>query len=105
MIITESYNNFSHEQLAVVNARYLGDFVVRVRFNDNTEKAVDFKPFLKNSHHPSIKKYLDESRFKTFKIKDGNLDWNDFDLCFPIFDLYQNSILKDVSQSTLETNF
>lgn len=50
---------------------------------------------------PTIRKYLSEEQFKDFKIKDGNLDWNDFDMCFPIADLYRNSILKEKTTTNI----
>jgi hypothetical protein len=53
---------------------------------------VDFKSFLETSSHPSIKKYLDETKFKQFIILDGNLNWNDYDLIFPIADLHQGVV-------------
>lgn len=43
---------------------------------------------------PAIQKYLNEEFFKNFQIKDGNLDWNDYDLCFPIEDLCKNRLHK-----------
>ena len=55
---------------------------------------MDFRPFLEQAKHPAIKKYLNERLFKTFQLKEGNLDWNDLDMCFPIEDLYKNTILK-----------
>jgi hypothetical protein len=63
--------------LKVVLAKYLSDFAIRITFNDATEKLVDFKSFLDNSLHPSIKKHLDESKFSKFKIVEGNLNWSD----------------------------
>jgi len=44
------------------------------------------------SLHPSIKKYLDESKFLQYEIVDGNLNWNNYDLIFPVDDLYQGKI-------------
>ena len=44
------------------------------------------------SLHPSIRKYLDEARFKLFDIIDGNLNWNDYDMIFPVEDLYEGKI-------------
>ena len=80
------------EQLKIDSARYLNDYAIRIKFNDGNEKVVDFKPFLKKSLHPSIKKYLDEKRFSQFSVIDGNLNWNDYDLIFPISDLYDGKI-------------
>ena len=39
-----------------------------------------------------IRKYLDEKKFKQYELDDGDLEWNDYDLCFPIADLYENTI-------------
>jgi hypothetical protein len=78
--------------LKIESAKYLSDYVIRLRFSDGKEKIVDFKPFLSKSFHPSIKKYLDENKFSNFSLTDGNLNWNDYDLIFPIFDLYNGQI-------------
>ena len=79
-------------RLKIDSARYLADYVVRILFNNGTERLVDFKPFLSNTSHPSIKKYLDEKKFSNFNLIDGNLNWNDYDLIFPIWDLYNGRI-------------
>jgi hypothetical protein len=78
--------------ITVKRAIYLGDYVIRILFSDKTEKAIDFKHFLKRSAHPAIIKYLNEELFKGFKIIHGNLNWNDYDLIFPIDDLYNGKI-------------
>ena len=39
-----------------------------------------------------IQKYLDENKFSNFSLTDGNLNWNDYDLIFPISDLYNGRI-------------
>lgn len=80
------------ETLKIDSAKYLSDFAIRVHFNDGVDRLIDFKPFLSKSHHPSIKKYLDENRFSDFTLSDGNLNWNDYDLIFPVWDLYQGKI-------------
>ncbi len=79
-------------QLKIDSAKYLSDYVIRIRFSDGKEKLVDFKPFLSKSLHPSIKKYLDEKKFSNFSLTDGNLNWNDYDLIFPLSDLYKGQI-------------
>lgn len=89
-ITSQTSNNLI---LEILEANYLGDFALRVKFSDGTEKLIDFKPFLSRSQHPSIKKYINEQKFKGFKIVDGNLNWNDYDLIFPISDLYRGYIL------------
>ena len=89
MKITEDYCNDNHEVLEVSKAKYDGDYAVRIFFSDGFSRLVDFKPFLEKSMHPSIKAFLSEEKFKTFKIVDGNLNWNDYELIFPIEDLYK----------------
>jgi hypothetical protein len=94
MKITVDYSELKKEteNLKIVEAKYLSDFVIRISFNDSTEMLVDFKPFLEKSSHPSIRKYLDEKKFSNYKVIDGNLNWNDYDMIFPIWDLYQGKI-------------
>lgn len=40
------------------------------------------------STNPMIRKYLDLGNFKQVALADGNIHWNEYDLCFPIADLY-----------------
>ncbi len=92
MKISEEYIDYKVELRKVISARYIGDFAIRVFFSDGSYKLVDFKPFLESSLHPSIKKYQDEVKFRAFKIVDGNLNWNDYDMIFPVEDLYQGKV-------------
>jgi hypothetical protein len=93
MKIIENYDNcLSAEIIEITAARYLRDYKIDIVFQDNSRKIVDFEPFLLKSLHPSIAKYLDKALFKKFAIKDGNLNWNDYDLIFPIADLYSGEI-------------
>lgn len=62
----------SVRNLSVTEARYFGDFAVRLTFSDGHGKLVDFKPFPEEAKYPATKKYLDKNRFKGFQIKDGN---------------------------------
>ncbi len=80
---------------AVVNvteAQYVPQYKIRLWFSDGAEQTVNFEMFLKNSHHPEIKKYFDPKLFKDFSIAHGRLDWNDYDLCFSMQDLYEGTI-------------
>jgi hypothetical protein len=81
----------------IVSAEPAGDLRLRLRFDDGTEQVVDFKPFLSRSVHPDIRAYLDPARFATFRIKYGELVWGDYELCFPVIDLYRNQLEKSVS--------
>lgn len=92
MKIIEEYTDFQVDLIEIKSANYIGDFAIRLVFSDGIMRLVDFKPFLEGSLHPSIRKYLDESRFKVFEIVDGNLNWNNYDLIFPLEDLYLGKI-------------
>ena len=78
----------------IVSAEPAGDLCLRLRFDDGTEQVVDFKPFLSRSVHPDIRAYLDPERFAAFRIQFGELVWGDYDLCFPVIDLYRNQLEK-----------
>jgi len=61
---------------------------LRIEFSDGKISEVDFEPFLRAATHPAIRRYLQPRRFKKFAITDGVLQWNNFDLIFPMADLY-----------------
>jgi hypothetical protein len=80
---------------AVINIEsttLIGKHQIRLCFDDGTVQDVDFEPFLSQSQHPEIRAYLDESRFGSFRLEHGELIWGDYDLCFPMHDLYMNQI-------------
>lgn len=78
----------------IVAATQVGDCKLRLEFDDGAVQVVDFKPFLQRSLHPEIRAYLDDKRFSEFRLEHGELIWGDYDLCFPIMDLYTNQIDK-----------
>lgn len=92
MRITEEYTNLPVDLIEIKSANYIGDFAIRLFFSDGFNRLVDFKPFLESSLHPSVRKYLDETQFIQFKIIDGNLNWNDYDMIFPVGDLHEGKI-------------
>lgn len=78
----------------IVSATPAGDLKLRIRFDDGAEQTVDFKPFLERSVHPDIRSFLEAGKFATYRITNGELVWGDFELCFPVMDLYDNHIDK-----------
>jgi hypothetical protein len=78
--------------IKIEKAEYLGECILQLLFSDGVTQRVDFEPFLKKSQHPEIQKYLQRKYFKKYTLNDGELMWGDFDLIFPIIDLYKNSI-------------
>lgn len=80
------------KELKVNKVEYLDLYKLKLLFSDGTVQIIDFEVFLKNSHHPDIQKYLKLKYFKNYCLIDGDLMWGDFDLIFPVVDLYHNSI-------------
>jgi hypothetical protein len=80
--------------ISIEQAKQLDDYKLQLVFNDQSSQVVDFYPFLSKSLNPLIRKYLAAEEFAKFEIDEGDLEWNDYDLCFPIADLYENKILR-----------
>ena len=80
--------------LRVEKAKHVPRYRVDVTFNDGTHRVVDFGPFLKQARNPMFTKYRGLREFKSFHIQDGDLMWGDFEMIFPIMDLYEGNILK-----------
>ena len=80
------------EVLEITNAEQSSRYAVKLDFSDGTERVIDFEPFLKASRNPAIRVYLDPEKFSHFRLEYGDLVWDDYDLCFPIADLYEGQI-------------
>jgi Protein of unknown function (DUF2442) len=92
MKIVDNYRQNDTQEIKIKSADHVGGFTIKITFNDGAEQIIDFKSFLKHAQHPSIRKYLDEELFSKFEIIDGNLNWNDYDLIFPVWDLYNGKV-------------
>lgn len=82
-----------HQIIKIISIKYINEYSLLIEFSDGKINIIDFEPFLENSKNPEIRKFLDQSKFKKFKLENGDLMWGDFDLLFPIMDLYENCIL------------
>lgn len=78
--------------ISVKQADYVSSHKLRLRFNDMTERVMDFGPFLKQAGNPMITKYRRLKEFKAFTLKDGDVMWGDFEMIFPVWDLYRGEI-------------
>jgi len=87
------------EPINITSVEKAGPYTLRLVFDDGTVQVVDFKPFLTRSRHPDIRAYLTESRFDAYHLDHGELVWGDYEMCFPILDLYLNRLEE---HSTLE---
>ncbi len=79
-------------KISILKADYLGEYKIRLIFSDKVEKIIDFQQFLLNAKNPTTRKYINQDYFSRFELNYGDLVWNDYELCFPIWDLYQNKI-------------
>lgn len=92
MKVTVAYIENIKSLLKVDSAVYFGDYRIKIKFSDEAERVVDFLPFLQKAIHPEIKKYLDAELFRGFQVIDGNINWNDYELIFPISSLRAGEI-------------
>lgn len=81
--------------LSIISAKYVKPLSVDVSFSDGTEKIVDVGSFIRKNPHPQYDRYLNENKFKTFNIENGNLVWGkNWDLIFPLEDLYEGKLCQ-----------
>jgi hypothetical protein len=78
--------------LEIIEANYISGYKIRLSFNDEKTRVVDFGPFLKQARNPMFAKYRRPKEFKSFHIRDGDLMWGDFEMIFPIADLHRGKI-------------
>ncbi len=82
----------SKKIMQISSVKYIEKYSLEITFMDNEKRVVDFYDFLNSSKNPEIKSFLKVEKFKKFKIQDGQLIWGDFELLFPIHDLYSGKI-------------
>jgi hypothetical protein len=81
--------------LEVTEAKYVSGYKLLLTFNDGEVRVVDFGPFLEKARNPDTTDFRDLKKFKHFRIEGGDLIWGDYQMIFPIMDLYRGSLLKD----------
>jgi len=78
--------------ISVNKADYVGEYKIKLTFSDGLERLLDFSSFLNSAKNPMTKKYLDKQLFEKFSIIYGDIIWNDYEMCFPIWDLHEGKI-------------
>ena len=78
--------------ISIVKADYKGDYRIHLEFSDGEKKVVDFENFLRKAKNPITQKYLDKKLFSSFSLEYGDIVWNDYEMCFPVWDLHENRI-------------
>ena len=80
------------EYLEISEAEHVRGYELKLRFNNGTERLVDFGPFLRKVQNPDLAKYRNMKNFKSFRIHYGDLMWGDHEMIFPIIDLYRGNV-------------
>ena len=78
--------------ISINKAEYIRGYKIQFLFSDGTEQLIDFFDFLSAAKNPMTKKYLDIQLFKKYSIEYEDIIWNDYDMCFPIWDLHEGTI-------------
>lgn len=78
--------------LAIIEAKYIGGYVIDLLFSDDSRRRIDFEHFLTSAKHPLTRSYLNLDKFTQFKLVNGDLDWNDYELCVPLAQLYRGEL-------------
>jgi hypothetical protein len=75
--------------IEITQAEYVESYKIRFHFRDGKEKTIDFEPFLRNARNPITSQFLDLSKFRMFELEHGDIRWGDYEMCFPIWNLYE----------------
>jgi len=78
--------------IEIAKAKYLSEYRLELLFSDGIKRIVDFEQFLFKAQNPMTTRFRDYKKFKQFKILYGDLLWGDYEMCFPIADLYEGRI-------------
>jgi hypothetical protein len=78
--------------ISIKKAEYIEAYKIRFLFSDGIERIIDFSDFLKKAKNPMTRKYLDQKLFSKFSIDYGDIVWNDYEMCFPIWELHEGTI-------------
>ena len=78
--------------ISIIEAKYIGEYKIEFSFSDGTQNTIDLSKFLQNAKNPMTRKFLDKQLFSQFSIEYGDIIWNDYEMCFPIWDLHEGKI-------------
>jgi len=77
---------------SITQADYITEYKIHFLFSDGVDRIIDFREFLSNAKNPMTKKYLNKQLFTSFTIEFGDIQWNDYEMCFPIWDIHEGLI-------------
>mgnify|MGYP001300137766 CR=1 FL=1 len=88
----EELKNSEQQLISITEAHYTTGYSIEMTFSDNTSQTINFEPFLMKSPLAQVNKYLDKGKFKKFLLIEGNLNWHNYELTFPLADLHAGII-------------
>jgi len=52
----------------------------------------EYEDFLNSARNPMTRKNLKKELFKNFSISYGDIVWNDYEMCFPVWNLHEGKL-------------
>ncbi|GAB1262627.1 hypothetical protein [Aurantivibrio plasticivorans] len=83
-------------ELSVDTAKHITGHILEIQFNDGHKTVLDFAPFIFSVGHPDYERYKKVDKFLEYDLIDGNLNWDDYTMIFPVEDLYTGKLIKKV---------
>ena len=62
--------------LSVISAEYVGDYKIKVTFDDSTSGIADFRQKVSTDHRPIIRELFDLKKFKAFAVEADTIVWD-----------------------------
>ena len=81
-------------ELLVNQVSHISGHILEIEFNDGHKSIIDFAPFIFSVGHPDYVPYKNIDRFLQYEVIDGNLNWDDYTMIFPVENLYKNKLIK-----------
>jgi Protein of unknown function (DUF2442) len=72
--------------LTVLDVQYDKAYKLHILFSNGERRTVDFELVLRR--FPPLTSYLNLEKFKAFRLYNGNVQWNAYEMIFPVKDLY-----------------
>ena len=76
--------------MKIVKVKYLSDYKLEVKFDNNEKRIADFKDFLFKDHSPMTEQFRDKELFKKVYIEFGHLTWEDGQMDISAESIFRN---------------
>jgi hypothetical protein len=89
-------------EVNIVQVEPAGEYRLWLTFSDKQRSLVDLAPVIKRSMNPQTRQFLNMERFLSFRLEWGNIVWGDYEMCFPIEELYEGRMGSCIELSVAE---